>query len=196
MKLLVDWNVCSPRLDRLLLAGCSNCIGQVGRLVRHDARAGGEQIWLACCNCNARLGGGPLAHIEHPRRSGYPLWSKDLDEDPTPEEIAVIILAVKPVTLTELLYELPRRRVLADVHREFSANGYVVGYGIGEHDLSELAPLVGAGKYAVLQFEDGAARLLRFERDSVRILTPHRRGNRLDLTDRTTLQLESRQSSL
>jgi hypothetical protein len=37
MKLFVDWAVRSPRLDRLLVAGCSHCDGPVGRLVRHDA---------------------------------------------------------------------------------------------------------------------------------------------------------------
>jgi hypothetical protein len=195
MKLLVDWGVCSPRLDRLLLAGCSHCNGQVGRLVRHDARAGGEQIWLACCSCNARLRGGPLAHMEHPRRPSYPPWSEDLDENPTAEELAEIILAVKPVTLTELLYEIPRSRVLAHVHREFSATGYVVGCGIAKSDLAGLARVVGVGNCAALEFEDGAARLLRFEKDSVRILTPHRRGDRLDLSDRTTLQIMSREQS-
>jgi hypothetical protein len=46
------------------------------------------------------------------------------------------------------------------VHREFSATGYVVGCRIAEHDLAELAPAVGVGKYAALEFEDGAARLL------------------------------------
>jgi hypothetical protein len=195
MKLLVDWGVCSPRLDRLLLAGCSHCKGLVGRLVRHDARAGGEQIWLACCSCNARLRGGPLAHIEHPRRASYPLWSEDLDENPRPEELADIIHSAKPVSLTELLHELPRHRILAHVQREFSIGGYVVGSGIAESDLAELARVAGVGKYAALEFEDGAARLLRFEKDSVRILTPHRRGDRLDLSDRTTLQIASREQS-
>jgi hypothetical protein len=195
MRLVTDWGGCSPRLDRLLLAGCSHCNGRVGRLVRHDARAGGEQIWLACCSCNARLRGGPLAHVEHPRRHSYPLWSEDLDENLTPEELAEVILAAKPVTLTELLREIPRRLVLARVHREFSATGHVVGCGIAEHDLAELAPAVAVGKYAALEFEDGAARLLRFEKDSVRILTPHRRGDRLDLSDRTTLQIASEEQS-
>jgi hypothetical protein len=195
MKLLVDWGVCSPRLDRLLLAGCSQCNSPVGRLVRHDARAGGEQIWLACFSCNARLRSGPLAHIEHPRRHSYPYWSEDLNEAPTHEEIAEIILVATPVGLTELLRELPRRRALADVHREFSATGYFVGYYIAESDLAELAPVIGVGNCAVLEFEDGVARLLRFEKDLVRILTPHRRGDRLDLSDRTTLQIESRKPS-
>jgi hypothetical protein len=195
MKLLVDWDFCSPRVDRLLLAGCSHCTGQVGRLVRHDARAGGEQIWLACCGCNARLRGGPLAHMEHPRRPSYPLWSEDLDENPTPEERAEIILAVRPVTLTELLSEIPRSRVLAHVYREFLATDYVLGCGIAEHHLAELAPAVGVGKYAALEFEDGAARLLCFEKDSVRILTPRRRGERLDLSDRTTLQIGLKEQS-
>jgi hypothetical protein len=195
MKLLVDWGVGSPRLDRLLLAGCSHCNSPVGRLVRHDARAGGEQIWLACCGCNARLRGGPLAHMEHPRRSSYLLWSEDLGEKLTREELAETILAVKPVTLTELLREILRRRVLAHVHCEFSASGYVVGCGIAERDLAELAPVVGVGKYAALEFEDGAARLLRFEKDLVRILTPHRKGDRIDLSDRTTLQITRRSPS-
>jgi hypothetical protein len=84
-RLIVDWGVRSPRLDLRLEAGCSHCECQVGHLVRHDAGRGGEQIWLNCVGCNARLGG-PLAHIEHPRRSSYPLWSEDLGDDPTSEE--------------------------------------------------------------------------------------------------------------
>jgi hypothetical protein len=189
MKLLVDWGVCSPRLNRLLLAGCSQCNGQAGRLVRHDARAGGEQIWPACCSCNSRLRGGPLAHIEHPRRHSYPCWSEDLNEAPTHEEIAEIILVARPVGVTDLLRELPRRRALADVHREFSATGYFVGYYIAESDLAQLAPVIGVGNCAVLEFEDGVARPLRFEKDLVRILTPHRRGDCLDLRGRTTFKL-------
>jgi hypothetical protein len=90
--------------------------------------------------------GGPLPHIDHPRRSSCPLWSEDLGEDLTREEIEEI------VRLTELLRELPRRCVLADVHREFSATGYVVGYDIAESDLTELAPVVGLGNTPRLSF--------------------------------------------
>jgi hypothetical protein len=63
--------------------------------------------------------------------------------------------------LTDLLRELPRSRVLAHVHREFSATGYVVGCRIAESDLAELAPVIGVGKYAALDFEEDAARRLR-----------------------------------
>jgi hypothetical protein len=195
MKLIVNWGACSPRLDRLLLSGCFHCNDQVGRLVRHDARAGGEQIWLACCTCNARLRGGPFAHAEHPRRSSYPLWSEDLDENPTAEELAEILLISAPVGLAELLRELPRRQGLMEVYREFLAGGYLIGNGIARSDLAELAPIVGVGNYAVLEFEDGVARVLRFEKDSVRILTPRRTGDRLDLRDRAILQIVSREQS-
>ena len=191
MRLIVDRGVRSPRLEQLLEIGCSHCRGQVGRLVRHNAGRGGLQIWLSCCSCRARLGG-PLAHIEHPRRSSYPLWSEDLGENLTREEIEETVLAARPVNLTELLRELPRRRALADVHREFSATGYFVGYYIAESDLAELAPVIGVGNCAVLEFEDGVARLLRFEKDLVRILTPHRKSDRIDLSDRTTLRIMRR----
>jgi hypothetical protein len=63
--------------------------------------------------------------------------------------------------LTDLLRELPRSRVLEHVHREFSATGYVVGCRIAESDLAELAPVIGVGKYAALEFEEDAARRLR-----------------------------------
>jgi hypothetical protein len=64
MKLLVDWSMKSPRLDRLLAAGCSHCDSPVGRLVRHNAGPGGQQIWLSCTNYCARLGGQlPLARV-------------------------------------------------------------------------------------------------------------------------------------
>jgi hypothetical protein len=49
MRLLVEWGDHSPRLDRLLAAECSHCDGLAGCLVRHDARAGGAQVWLARC---------------------------------------------------------------------------------------------------------------------------------------------------
>jgi hypothetical protein len=120
MKLITNWRVQSLRLDRLLAVGCRYCSSEYGRLTRHDAGAGGEQVWLACCSCGARLGG-PLPHIEHRRRSSYPLWSEDLGEALTRQEIQETVLAARPVRLTELLREFPRRRVLGDVHREFSA---------------------------------------------------------------------------
>jgi hypothetical protein len=102
VKLIAEWGVHSPRLDRLLAAGCSHCGGSHGRLVRHNARAGGTKVWLACCSCNARLGGA-LGHGGHPRRASYPLWSKDLSEAPGPEEVEEIVLAAKPISLVELL---------------------------------------------------------------------------------------------
>jgi hypothetical protein len=50
MKLIADWGVHSPRLDRPLAAGCSHCRGPVGRLVRHEAGAGGTQVWWSCAS--------------------------------------------------------------------------------------------------------------------------------------------------
>jgi hypothetical protein len=193
MRLIVDWGVRSPRLDRLLAAGCSHCDGPVGRLVRHDARGGGTQVWVSCAGCCGRLGNA-LPHCEHPRLLSYPLWREDLGAEPTPEEIEEIVLATRPIALTELLAAIQLAPALARAHREFSADGLVVGYGIAEDDLAELAPLVGAGHYAVLQFEDRVARLLRFEEDLVRVLTPHRAGARLDLSDRSVLPLKWRPS--
>ena len=49
MKLLVNWGELSPRLQQLLEHGCG-CGGEIGRLVRHDAGRGGEQIWLSCAS--------------------------------------------------------------------------------------------------------------------------------------------------
>jgi hypothetical protein len=89
MKLVADWGARSPRLDRLLAVDCSHCRGPLGRLVRHDAGRGGTQVWLSCASCCARLGNA-LPHSEHPRLGSYPLWSEDLDEQPTPEEIEEI----------------------------------------------------------------------------------------------------------
>jgi hypothetical protein len=66
MKLVADWGVHSPRLDRLIAAECSHCDGGGGRLVRHDARRGGTQVWLSCASCCARLGNA-LPHSEQPR---------------------------------------------------------------------------------------------------------------------------------
>jgi hypothetical protein len=50
MKLIADWGVHSPRLDRSLAAECSHCRGPVGRLVRHEAGAGGTQVWWSCAS--------------------------------------------------------------------------------------------------------------------------------------------------
>jgi hypothetical protein len=61
--------------------------------------------------------------------------------------------------------------------------GYFVGQYIAESDLAELAPVIGVGNCAALEFRDAGARLLKFERDLIRILTPHRKGDRLDLSD-------------
>jgi hypothetical protein len=44
MKLLVDWQVRSPRLEQLLAIGCRYCSSAHGRLTRHDAGAGGQQV--------------------------------------------------------------------------------------------------------------------------------------------------------
>ena len=55
MKLIADWGVYSPRLDRLPATADSHCDGPAGRLVRHDARAGGTKFWLSCASCCARL---------------------------------------------------------------------------------------------------------------------------------------------
>jgi hypothetical protein len=66
MKLITPWGVRSPRLDRLIAAECSHCDGGGGRLVRHDARRGGTQVWLSCASCCARLGNA-LPHSEQPR---------------------------------------------------------------------------------------------------------------------------------
>jgi hypothetical protein len=48
MKLIADWGVHSPRHHRLLAIGCMPCRAPLRRLVRHDARAGGTKVWLAC----------------------------------------------------------------------------------------------------------------------------------------------------
>ena len=96
-----------------LARGCPHCRGPLGRLVRHDAGAGGTQIWLTCANCCARLGG-PLPHIDHPRLLSYPIWREDLGAEPVPEETEEIVLASKPVALTELLPRF-RRRPLSNV---------------------------------------------------------------------------------
>jgi hypothetical protein len=58
MTLVARWGVFSSScLEQLLARGGPHCGGPVGRLARHDAGAGGEQIWLSCCSCSARLGG-------------------------------------------------------------------------------------------------------------------------------------------
>ncbi len=139
--------------------------------------------------------GNALPHREHPRLASYPLWSEDLSEELTLEEDAEIVLAARPVRLTELLAEIPRAPCLEHVRREFSANDTVVGYGLVESDLAELAPVVGVGKYAALEFRDAGARLLRFERDLVKLLTPYRAGTRLDLSDVSILRLKCRERS-
>jgi hypothetical protein len=68
----------------------------------------------------------------------------------------------------------------------------VVG-GLAENDLVEIPPVVGPGKYAAIEFVNGIARLLRFERDLIKVLTPYRPGLRLDLTDVSILRLRLRE---
>jgi hypothetical protein len=46
-----------------------------------------------------------------------------------------------------------------------------VGYGVSSADVAELSRALPVGEYAALQFEDGGARLLRFERDLIKVLT-------------------------
>ena len=50
MKLVTDWGVRSPRLDRLIAGESSHRDGSAGRMVHRDAGTGGEQVWLACCS--------------------------------------------------------------------------------------------------------------------------------------------------
>jgi hypothetical protein len=133
------------REEAWTMAGCSHCRGPVGHLVRHDAHAGGTQVWLSCASCCARSGNA-LPHVEHPRLLSNPIWREDLSAEqapeeiedgwaaraaapvramrcrtsnirgcspipsgaktsaePAPEEIEEIVLASKPVALTELL---------------------------------------------------------------------------------------------
>lgn len=63
MRLLISWNVRSPRVDRLLAAGGLHRGGSLGRQVQHDAGAAGEQVWLSCACYSARLGGA-LTHLK------------------------------------------------------------------------------------------------------------------------------------
>jgi hypothetical protein len=196
MKLITSWGVRSRRLDQLLERDCPHCGGSAGRLVWHLAGPDPDniQVWLSCARCGSKLGNAQ-PHLEHRRMSSYPIWREGLGEDPTSEETEEIVLAAKPVRLVELLREIPGAPCLEHVRREFSANGTVVGFGLVESDLAELAPVVGLGKYAALEFRDTGARLLKFECDLVRILTPHRKGDRLDLSDRTTLRITWREPS-
>jgi hypothetical protein len=141
MKLVADWGVRSPRLDRLLEAGCSHCDAPFGRLVRHDARGGGTQVWLSCASCCARLGNA-LPHSEHRRLASYPLWREDLDEEPTPEEVEEIVLEAKSVALTELLAAIPNEAALERMHR---AEHITVDYEVSEGESAALARVVLAG---------------------------------------------------
>jgi hypothetical protein len=68
IKLIADWGVHSPRLDRLLAAECSHCDGSLGRLVRHDARVRGTQVWLACCRPLMRWKPDEVAYPRRRRR--------------------------------------------------------------------------------------------------------------------------------
>ena len=108
----------------------------------------------------------------------YPLWSEDLDEEPTREEIEEIVFAARPVALTELLPRL-RSRPLSNV---CAAPAYNVRYDVSGGDITGLARVVLAGEYAALGF-DGAARLLRFEPDLIMVLTA-RTLSPLSLLDR------------
>jgi hypothetical protein len=97
----------------------------------------------------------------------YPLWSEDLDEEPTREEIEEIVLAPRPVALTDLLAEISKAPALKRLRR---AQHIAVGYDLSAGDITGLARVGSAGEYAALGF-DGAARLLRFEPDLIMVLT-------------------------
>ena len=183
MRLIVDWGEKSERIDALLERGCQ-CGGGIGRLVKHWA-GNGFQVWISCCACSSKLRS-PLPHASLKRWQEYPIWSEVLDEVATPEEV----LERTPVSLWEIYEETKRSPALAGAHRDFEEHGIlVVAEPLAESDLAEIAPLAGVGSYATLNVE-GQARLLKFEADYIiRILTPHRRGKKLDLSDRRTVQL-------
>ena len=102
-------------------------------------------------------------------RFGAKIWG----EEPTREEVVEIGLSARPVALTELLAKIPCVPALERVGR---AEHITVGYDISEGDIAALARVIPAGEYAVLEFRDAGARLLRFERDLIKVLTPHRTG--------------------
>jgi hypothetical protein len=198
MRLIVPWNVASPRLQALLGAreGCPHCNCDTARLVRHFA--GGSdahvQIWLSCVRCGAKLGG-PQPHVDHLRFRSYPVWREGLAEDLLDEEVAELERC-RPVSLSELLEALPRERILAHAHHHAITVGLMVGEGATDAIIAEFASLVGPDSYyAAPGFEDGA-RLVRFAPEGVKVLTPHRRaGDRLDLSDVSILRLEWREPS-
>jgi hypothetical protein len=77
-------------------------------LVRHDARAGGEQIWLSCVRCSAKIGGA-LAHADHPRFASNPLGREHMGECLLPEGVNEIERArPRPLTFDELGREIFR----------------------------------------------------------------------------------------
>ena len=90
-----------------------------------------------------------------------PLWSEDLGGDPTRKEIEEIVLAPRPVALTELLAEISKAPALKRLRR---AQHIAVGYDVSAGDITGLARVGPAGECAALGF-GGAARLLRFEPD-------------------------------
>jgi hypothetical protein len=92
--------------------------------------------------------------------------------------------------LTELLAAIPNVPALERVHR---VEHITVGYYVSDGDIAALARVIPAGEYAALEFRDAGARLLRFERDLIKVLTPHRSGARLDLTDVSILRLKWRE---
>jgi hypothetical protein len=73
-----------------------------------------------------------------------------------PEEIEEIALASKPVALTELLAAIPDAPALERLRR---AEHITVGYDVSD------------GEITALEFRDAGARLLRFERDLIKVLT-------------------------
>jgi hypothetical protein len=127
--------------------------------------------------------GGPLLHVEHPRRFIYPAWREDLGERPPPEEINELAHPATPLGLTEamsaVLYDvdpsLDRARV------EFSRDGILIALGceLTQDGLLDLGRLVGPGSYIVAGFDAGA-RLMKAGRDSGALLTPYRIDDAVD----------------